>query len=81
MSGHKLTRKELEQIYPRSMFPNQLAWEITINNRLNDNAKSCVGCPYFLEVDFNVDNALSFEGICKKKHVAISCKNYVTCND
>ena len=81
MSGRRLTRGELEQIYPRSMFPNQLAWETTINGRLEDNAKTCVGCPHFLEIDFDVDNALSFEGICKRKHIAIPHKYYVTCKD
>lgn len=79
MCRRKLTFEEASIMYPRSAFPNDLAWEITVKRYMENG--TCIGCPYFLEVDFDVDNYLTFEGICKKNSRAIRDKCYATCGD
>ena len=73
----KLSRKELEKIYPRSMFPNDTAWEVTIEEYLK--YSTCIDCPHFIDIEFSVDKALSYDGICKKSRIAIPNKLFVQC--
>lgn len=76
---HKLTRAEVEKIYPRSMFPNKLAWQVTVENRVGK--LSCIGCKCFIEIDFKAGDFASYEGICRKHHKAILNKYIALCND
>lgn len=38
---------------------------------LYESPTSCVGCDQFADIEFDVDHALSFDGICLLKHEAI----------
>ena len=76
---HKLTRAEVEKIYPRSMFPNEIAWQVTVENRIGK--FSCIGCEHFIEVDFSAADFARYEGICRKHHKAIFSKYISPCNN
>lgn len=75
--GRLLTRHDWEKIFPRGMFSNQKAWEITIDNRLLYPYRMCKECPFFIDVDFNTDNIgcdkdVQWGGICTKHHDAVN---------
>ena len=74
---HKLTRAEVERMFPRAMFPDELAWECTVESYVG--RKSCVGCEHFMEIDFSIGKCLSYHGICRKLSVAIANKNHAIC--
>lgn len=76
---HKLTRAEVEKIYPRFMFPNELAWQITVENYVGK--LCCIGCKHFIEIDFNAEDFAQYEGICRKHHKAIFSKYISPCNN
>lgn len=76
---HKLTRAEVEKIYPRSMFPNECAWRATVENRIG--CLTCRGCEHFIDSEFYVPEfCLSFDGVCRKLGRAVSCKNIAPCS-
>lgn len=76
---HKLTRAEVEKMYPRHMFPNELAWQITVESRVGK--FSCIGCEHLIEIDFDAEDFLYYEGVCRKHHKAIINKYISPCND
>lgn len=76
---HKLTRAEVEKIYPRSMFPNDCAWEATVETRIG--CSTCRGCEHFIDVEFYVHECcLTFHGVCRKLEQAIFCKDIAPCS-
>lgn len=74
---HEITREEAEKIYPRSIFPNEIAWKITVERIIGH--KTCVQCEHFMDIKFDVDNCLSFDGVCRKLKKAIPYKYYSPC--
>lgn len=47
-----------------------------ILSELYESKTTCVGCENFLRIDFGVDNALSFQGICLWAQTAIPNEKY-----
>lgn len=76
---HKLTRAEVEKLYPKSMFPNEYAWKATVETYVG--RFTCQGCEQFVDLKFYAPECcLSFDGICRKLGRAVFCKNAAPCS-
>lgn len=76
---HKLTRAEVKKIYPKSMFPNENAWEATVQTHVG--CFTCRGCEQFVDLKFYVPECcLSFDGICRKLGQAVFTKTMAPCS-
>lgn len=72
-----MTAEEFDKEYSRSMFPNDLAYQITKDSFIK--AQSHIGCPYFIGIEFTVDGMLHCDGICSKHHKAIHYSSHGGC--